>query len=195
VEYKPCQGDVMLSQGILRDKGGHLKAFYPFNGRIFELIVMAVIYVLTLFGLFSYPGKGGFSMDLIKSKKLSKSSTDQKQSFIPSSTSQYIKAIKDILVDEYSSPSSDSIHYFINRLSPAITSEKTVDQFHSIVKKAFDEFVDDRISDVLQLQKPADPGKKTDTHQSMIDVYGRVIKHDIFMRDEDFEKFFVVDVT
>ena len=137
-------------------------------------------------------------MDLITSKKLFKSSTDHSHALIPSATSQYIAAIKAILFEEYSSPSSDLIHYFINRLPVAVTSEKTVDQFHTIVKIALKEFVDECVSDRLHLDKSADSEDVERARQSPDDCCGnksRLSRQELSLKDEDFEKFFIVDVT
>lgn len=133
-------------------------------------------------------------MDLIKSTKLSKSSTDQNQNFIPANISQYVQAIKGILFDEYSSPSSESIRYFIRRLFPTIKSEKKVDQFRPILKEAFEQFVDDHVNDQLQLHDYANVERTPESHPNSVDGYGRVIKQDIFIKNEEFEKFFIVDV-
>lgn len=134
-------------------------------------------------------------MDLIKSKKLSKSSTDVNQTSISANRSHYIAAIKGILFDEYSTPSSESVRYFIRRLSATTLSEQTVDQLRPIVKEAFDTFVDDRVDDQLNLQKRADEENIGKLSHSISDCYGSGIRQDSFIRDEEFEKFFVVDVT
>jgi hypothetical protein len=137
-------------------------------------------------------------MDLITSKKLLKSSTDRNHAVIPSVASQYIAAIKAILFEEYSSPSADLIHYFINRLPHTITSEKTIDQFHSIVKKALQEFVDERVRDQLQLDTSAELEGVERASRSPDDYCGKKSSQgrpEISIKDEDFEKFFIVDVT
>lgn len=132
-------------------------------------------------------------MNLIKSKKLSKSSTDVNQASILSNRSKYIAAIKNILIDEYSTPSSESVRYFIRRLFSTTQSEQTVDQLRPIVKEAFDTFVNERVDDQLNLQKRADEEKIDTTSHYVNDCYGR--GQDSFIRDEEFEKFFVVDIT
>ena len=134
-------------------------------------------------------------MDLIKSKKLSKSSTDLNQTCVSATKSKYIDAIKGILFEEYSTPSSESVRYFIKRLSSTTQPELTVDQLRPIVKEAFDTFVDDRVNDQLKVQKPVDEEKVAKTSQNLINCHGKVIEHDSFIKDEDFEKFFVVDIT
>jgi hypothetical protein len=139
-------------------------------------------------------------MDLIKSKKLSKSSTDVNQTSISANRSQcnrsqYIAAIKGILSDEYSTPSAESVRYFIRRLSATTLSKQTVDQLQPIVKEAFDMFVDDRVDDQLNLQKRADEENIGKLSHSISNCYGGGIRQDSFIRDEEFEKYFVVDIT
>ncbi|TKB06144.1 hypothetical protein [Desulforhopalus sp. IMCC35007] len=137
-------------------------------------------------------------MDLITSKKLLKDSTDQSQALTPSAASQYIAAVKAILFEDYSSPSPDLIQYFINRLPLAIRSEKTVDQFHTIVKIALKEFVDECVSDRLQLDMSADQKDVERSNQAPDVCCGKksgLNRQDNSIKDEDFEKFFVVDVT
>ena len=134
-------------------------------------------------------------MDLIKSQKLSKSSIDQDQRFNPASTSECVEAIKGILFEEYSSPSSGSIRYFIRQIFPTIKSEKKVDHFRPAVKKAFEQFIDDRVHDRLQLHDDVIVEKTSTSHPTSVDTDGRVIKQDIFINNEEFEKFFVVDVS
>ncbi len=103
--------------------------------------------------------------------------------------------IKGILFDEYSSPTSRSIRYFIRRIFPTIKSERKVDQFRPILKEAFEQFVDDRVNDRLQLHDYASVENTPESHPNSVDGYGRVIKQDIFIKNEEFEKFFIVDVS
>lgn len=76
----------------------------------------------------------------------------QKSAFEPSSVAAWANAqkdsarIKSVLVREFSEPSADFIRTLVRQLEISPITQKTLDQFAPIVKKAVDQIFNDRIS-------------------------------------------------
>lgn len=123
-------------------------------------------------------------------KKLSKSSFEVDQILIAASELKYIQAIKNALFEEYSSPSLEFVRFFTSQVYSGIKTTQVLDQFAPIVEEAFKQFINDHLKSVVS-------SREEEAVVDMNDANNRfVIKsnHDI-ITDEEFEGFFVVNVT
>ena len=83
-------------------------------------------------------------------KKFAKQTFDVDEILVTASDLKYTKGIKRSLADEWTNPSEDFIRLFCGRVYSGRFTQAVRDQFAEIVKRAFQEFVTDRIN--LRLQ-------------------------------------------
>ncbi len=83
-------------------------------------------------------------------KKFSKSSFDLENILETASDLKYTKAIKRLLRDEWINPSEEFVRLFTGRVYSGRVTQAVRDQFAAITKKAFHEFVAERINERLK---------------------------------------------
>ena len=108
---------------------------------------------------------------------------------------QYIQSVKNVLLEEYSSPSQEFIRFFATQVPSGRTDHQILPQLAPIVSQAFKQFVDDRINDRL---RSVLIGREEEGGQNISDAGSGFVKKthpDTFITDEEFEGFFVVSVT
>lgn len=99
---------------------------------------------------------------------------------------QYIQAVKSVLLEEYSSPSVELVHFFATRVCSSIPTQQVIEKLAPIVKEAFDQFINDHIDDRLRTVTRRDK-------EIAENVVRKPDQHTI--SDQEFEGFFVVNVT
>ncbi len=107
---------------------------------------------------------------------------------------EYLRAIKKILVEEYSEPSPEMIRFFASQVYSGIQTQQVLDQFAPIVKAAFMQFVNDRLLDRLQ---PAMTVPEHEVPKEIGTADNGAVRHphhDMIITKEEFEGFFVVNV-
>lgn len=92
---------------------------------------------------------------------------------------EYIQAVKKVLHEESSSPSEELIRFLANRVCSSLPTREVIDRFTPIVKEAFTQFINAPIND---------RGK------GILENYFLTLDRHL-ISDEDFERFFVVNVT
>jgi predicted type IV restriction endonuclease len=125
--------------------------------------------------------------------KLSKNSFDLAQVLAVSAELKYIAAIKNVLSEEFSSPSLELVQLLVSRVQPKIKTKQVVHQFGPIVKGALKQYIDDCVKDRFLSMK----GQAGKTAQAPYTNTGYEAQshHDIFITNEEFEEFFVVNVA
>jgi hypothetical protein len=123
-------------------------------------------------------------------KKLSKNPFELDQILSAAGELKYIRAIKNVLFEEYSSPSLEFIRFLASQVYSGIKTPQVLDQFAPIVQEAFKQFINDRLKSVVSSREEEAVDNIDDANN------GFMIKpnHDI-ITDEEFEGFFVVNVT
>lgn len=106
--------------------------------------------------------------------KLSKRSFQSGQIFTLSEELNSIRAVKNILVEQSTSPSAECIRFLAGHVHRGRLTQHMLDRLAPIVKEAFRQLVAD---------SHANNGLAKQSH------------NDLIITDEDFERFFVVDVT
>jgi len=126
-------------------------------------------------------------------QKLGKFCFELDQMLLVSSALKYVDAIKRLLLKELSSPSSTWIRFLAGQVYSGEKTEHILAQFTPIVDKAFKHFIDDRIHDRL---KSAIKGQEKNVVKKSGKEDGIVQSpfHNI-ITDEEFEKYFIVDIT
>ncbi len=107
-------------------------------------------------------------------RKLSKCSLRSDQIFTAANQINSIRAIKNILVEQSLAPSKECIRFLARQVRLGILTEHMGDRFALIIKEAFRQFVED-----------SHAGHR----------FEKQSHDDLLITDEEFEGFFVVDVT
>jgi hypothetical protein len=83
-------------------------------------------------------------------KKFAKQSFDLEKILSTASDLKYTKGIKRLLAEELTNPSEDFVRLFTGRVYLGRLTQSVKEQFTGIVKRAFQEFLNERINDRLQ---------------------------------------------
>ncbi len=126
---------------------------------------------------------------------LSKGSFDHTLFLITAGELKYIQKIKNKLLEETSTPSLQMVGFFADQVYSRHKTQQTLSQFAPIVKKAFNQFIDDRVNDRLKPVKDGQTVGVFENIQRANNRIGRAASHDIFISPEEFEGFFVVNIT
>lgn len=108
---------------------------------------------------------------------------------------EYLQAIKKVLAKENSEPSSEMIRFFVSQVYSGAQTQQVIDRFAPLVKEAFRQFVNDQLVDRLQsVINVQDHGSAEQSGAAK----NAVVKHPPRNRsvtNEEFERFFVVNVA
>lgn len=83
-------------------------------------------------------------------KKFTKFSYDQENILATASELKYTKAIKQIVAEQWSNPSDDFIRFFASQVYSGRFTKTVRDEFAEIVKKALQQFLNERITNRLE---------------------------------------------
>lgn len=83
-------------------------------------------------------------------KKLAKTTFELDKMLTTANELKYIRAIKNLLIEEMNAPSVDFVRYIAGKVYSGMKTQQVVDQFSPIVKNAIKHFVNDQISDRLK---------------------------------------------
>jgi hypothetical protein len=99
------------------------------------------------------------------------------------SRQKYVQAVKNVLINESSYPSVEFVRFCADRVCSSHLTEHVIDEFAPIVQEAFHQFIGDQYTRLLSTG-----GRSKGTGK-----FQREIEH--VSSDEEFEGFFVVNVT
>lgn len=123
--------------------------------------------------------------------ELSKKTFELDQIFSVASELRYIQAIKNVLFEQSSSPSLEFVRLFANQVYPGKKTEQVLEQFAPVVKKAFKQFITDCLQSVVN-NRLEEPVAANDAANSLCPGGSG---NDRGITDEEFEGFFVVNIT
>jgi len=83
-------------------------------------------------------------------KKFTKGTFDLEGILATASELKYTKEIKRILLEQLSNPSEDFVRFFVKQVYDGLMTKAVREQFEPITKRAFQQFISDRISDRLK---------------------------------------------
>jgi len=83
-------------------------------------------------------------------KKLSKTKFDLDQTLSTASELKYTRAIKKIMTAEIDSPTEDFVRFFVCQVYPGRLTAAVKEQFTPIVRRALNDFIDERINERLK---------------------------------------------
>jgi len=99
---------------------------------------------------------------VVELKKFHKSNFDIEKIMSTASELKYTNAIKSVLNTELETPTESFVRYFISQTYSGKATVKVVDQFTEIVKKAFNQWLSDKVSNRLKsaLEKETESDKE-----------------------------------
>jgi hypothetical protein len=127
-------------------------------------------------------------------KKLSKRSFELDQLLLAASELIYIRAIKSVLCEGAISPSLELVRFFAGQMYSGIKTQQVLDRFRPIVKKAFEQFVDDRVNNRLKSAVGSQTVGVVENINKTNDNFVSESDRDRFITTEEFEGCFVVDI-
>lgn len=134
-----------------------------------------------------------FDLTDIKDSLIPELKKFQRQSFdielIHNSASElkYGGLIKQLLFQQFSSPTDDFVKYVLSEVYDGVKTQKMVESFKPIIKKAFSQFMNELINDRLQTAI-----KNEDVVQDDKDVEEPQPTSNIITTDEEIESFFII---
>lgn len=134
-----------------------------------------------------------FDLTDIKDSLIPELKKFQRQSFdielIHNSASElkYGGLIKQLLFQQFSSPTDDFVKYVLSEVYDGVKTQKMVESFKPIIKKAFSQFMNELINDRLQTAI-----KNEDVVQDNKDVEEPQPTSNIITTDEEIESFFII---
>jgi hypothetical protein len=89
-------------------------------------------------------------LDSVEIKRFSKQHFDHTSIATAALELKYTTGVKAIIADEFTKPSEDFTRFIAKRLYPGVVTQKVVDQFSAILKRALPEFINDKINERLK---------------------------------------------
>jgi len=127
-------------------------------------------------------------------KKLTKSKFDIEEIVIAASDLKYTKEIKRILNDELSSPSDNFIRFFGAQVYSGKLTQTVRQQFKDVVKRAFGQFISEKINDRLKsaLAQESPDSQDTPDEQEVDDITENGKASKIVTTEEELEGYHII---
>jgi predicted type IV restriction endonuclease len=123
-------------------------------------------------------------------KKFHKSYFDIGAIFSSASELKYVSEIKNILTNELSAPSEDFVKFFVYSVYQGQATKKVITQFTEIVKKSYNQFINDIISERLKTALQQENQKEQE--QAKIEEETKKDDSGIVTTQEELEAYFIV---
>ncbi len=123
-------------------------------------------------------------------KKFSKETFDRDKIFSTASDLKYSNLIKDYLKKLLDEPSDDAVRFILNEVYDGLKSQKIIDKFKPIVKKASNSFINDIVNQKISSALTPDESVTTDNTNDEIDDNTPTSK--VITTDEEIEAFYII---
>lgn len=123
-------------------------------------------------------------------KKFSKETFDRDKIFSTASDLKYSNLIKDYLKKLLDEPSDDAVRFILNEVYDGLKSQKIIDKFKPIVKKASNSFINDIVNQKISSALTPDESVTTDNINDEIDDNTPTSK--VITTDEEIEAFYII---
>lgn len=133
--------------------------------------------------------------DINELKKLTKSKFELNIILSTASDLKYTREIKFVLNEQLAAPTEDFVRFFSSQIYKGKNTQKVIEQFTPIVKKAFGQFITEKIQDRLKsalTQTDAEDKTPTDEQEPETEMAGTDIKDGIETTEEEMESFYIV---
>lgn len=126
-------------------------------------------------------------------KKFTKTSFDLDNILETANELKYTNAIKKIFTEQVSNPSPDFVKFFASQVYSKRMTQQALTNFHSIVKRAFNQFIKDRVNDRLKSALEDVQEDPTELeNQSIDESENGQHKNAVVTTDEEVEAFNIV---
>lgn len=125
-------------------------------------------------------------------KKFTKDAFDLEGILTTASELKYTREIKRLLGEELREPSQEFVRYFASRVYPGRLTQAMKDQFTRVVRKSFQQFVSDRISDRLKSALAEENVPRTNEAEEVSESEIEDKSDGVNTTVEEMEAFFVV---
>ena len=93
-------------------------------------------------------------------KKMSKSTYNIENILTTAADLKYLKEAKRVIAEQYQNPNREFVSFIIKPFYTGIKTERVIAQFTDIVKRAFNQFINEKIKDRLKIAMSEDTDKK-----------------------------------
>ncbi|WP_419600248.1 type I restriction endonuclease [Thiolapillus sp.] len=125
-------------------------------------------------------------------KKFTKSAFSLEDILTTASTLKYTGAIKKILEQELEKPSEEFVRFFASRIYGGRLTQSVLEQFRQIVKKAREQFINEKINDRLKSALSTNEDKKEEISE-VVETIGSSPKNDgIETTEEEIEAYNII---
>ncbi|WP_419593178.1 hypothetical protein, partial [Thiolapillus sp.] len=125
-------------------------------------------------------------------KKFTKSAFSLEDILTTASTLKYTGAIKKILEQELEKPSEEFVRFFASRIYGGRLTQSVLEQFRKIVKKAREQFINEKINDRLKSALSTNEDKKEEISE-VVETIGSSPKNDgIETTEEEIEAYNII---
>lgn len=130
--------------------------------------------------------------EIAELKKFHKSYFDIENITNTASELKFLNQIKSLLMAELSNPTDEFVRYFAKQVYPSIVTQKVMEQFTPITKRAFNHLVSDLINDRLQSALKSESAKEEPLTDNEAPLAGQDASNVIVTTEEEKEAFMIV---
>lgn len=125
-------------------------------------------------------------------KKLTKASFELDKMLTTASELKYVRAIKNVLAEEAVNPSIDLVRYLSGKVYSGIKTQQVLDQFTPIIKKAFKQYVNEKINDRLKSALSSQNEEVTENDNDEVNNGVIESNNGITTTEEEMEGFYII---
>lgn len=126
-------------------------------------------------------------------KKLTKPTFDLDAILTVAGELKYTREIKRILGEQMTSPSPDFVRFFAAQVYPRTKTQKVMEQFKEVMRRAFVEFINERMKGILQSAITSEgSGESAQPKEEASEELGTVDGQHIVTTPEEIEAFYIV---
>jgi len=105
-------------------------------------------------------------------KKFSKSTFELDSILATASELKYMREVRRIIESQINEPSDDFVKFFASQVYSGRLTQPVLEQFNTITKKTFKQFINDKINERLNIALTSEASTSTEKQQSQTDLAG-----------------------
>jgi hypothetical protein len=128
-------------------------------------------------------------------KKFSKSSFDLDNILATASELKYMKELRRIIEEQINNPSDEFVKFFTSQVYSGRLTQSVREQFAEITKKAFKQFINDKINDRLNIALTTEIPIIQEKQQATIEIKSdgeAITQHRVETTEEEFEAYYII---
>jgi hypothetical protein len=125
-------------------------------------------------------------------KKFHKEAFDAESLFSVAASLKYAKRVKEIMGAELKEPDDDFIRFFLKDIYAGKATQRAIDDFKPIIKKALNQYLNDQLSDMLQAAIETTKASERAATEAAVVSEPIAERPQIITTEEELEAFFLV---